>query len=70
MTFYRSVVGAPIAGSLSWPIRLILALLNMGGGGWQLYAEHAPISTEPLDGDMSAFTPNRRLARFVAFGGG
>ena len=67
---YHRVVGAPIAGSLSWPIRLILALLNMGGGGWQLYAEHAPISTEPFESAMSAFTPDRRLARFVAFGGG
>ena len=70
MMLYHSVVGAPIAGSLSWPIRLILAMLNMGGGGWQLHAEHAPISTEPLESAMSAFTPDRRLARFVAFGGG
>ena len=70
MMFFHSVVGAPIAGSLSWPIRLILALLNTGGGGWQLYAEHAPISTEPLESAMSAFFQNRRLARFVAFGGG
>ena len=70
MMFYHSVVGAPIAGSLSWPIRIILGLLNMDGGGWQLHAEHAPIWTDPLDGAMSAFTQNRRLARFVAFGGG
>ena len=70
MMFYHSVVGAPIAGSLSWPIRLILAMLSMGGGGWLQHAEHAPMQTEHLGNAMSATTKNRRLARFVALGGG
>ena len=68
--FYHSVVGAPIAGSLTWPIRIIWGLLNMGDGGWLQHAEHAPIWTKPLEGAISASTPNRRLARFVALGGG
>ena len=70
MTTYPSADGALIAGSPLWPIRLILAMLSMGGGGWQQHAEHAPMQTEHLGNAMSAFTPNRRLARFVAFGGG
>ncbi len=70
MTTYPSADGALTVGSPLWQIRLILDLLNMGGGGWLQHAEHALILTEHLGNAMSAFTPNRRLARLVAFGGG
>ena len=70
MTTYPSAGGALIAGSPLWQIRSILAMLSMGGGGWLQHAVHAPMQTEHLGNAMSAFTPNRRLARFVAFGGG
>ena len=70
MTTYPSADGALTAGSPLWQIRLILAMLSMGGGGWLQHAVHAAMQTEPLGSAMSAFTPNRRLARFVAFGGG
>ena len=70
MMSYPSAGGALIAGSPLWPIRLILAMLSMGGGGWQQHAEHAPMQTEHLGNAMSATTPNPRLARCVAFGAG
>ena len=70
MMSYPSAGGALIAGSPLWQIRLISAMLSMGGGGWQQHAGHAPMQTEHLGSAMSAFTPNRRLARCVAFGGG
>ncbi len=70
MTTYPSVDGALTAGSLMWPIRRILAMPSMGGGGWLQHAEHAPMQTEHLGNAMSAFTPSRRLALCVAFGGG
>ena len=70
MTTYPSVDGAPTVRSLSWQIQLILAMQSMGGGSWLPFVVHVPTQTESLENTMSAFTPNRRLARFVAFMGG
>ena len=70
MMSYPSADGALTAGSPLWQIRSIFAMLSMGGGGWQQHAVHAPMQTEHLGNAMSAPTPDRRLARFVAFGGG
>ena len=46
------------------------AMQSTEGGSWLPFVVRVPTPTESLENTMSAFTPNRRPARFVAPQGG